>query len=95
MCPLLQVSVPAQLLTDKIIVKLHNLAANLMSAIGCDFNRSMQHLISNHGEEDVADEDKGSFGLLVLELLYSLHVLMQSLIEDYGLRYFCVIRRIL
>ena len=27
-----------------------------MSALGCDFNRSMQHLISNYREEDVEDE---------------------------------------
>ena len=27
------------------------------SAFGCDFNRSMQHLISKYREEDVADEE--------------------------------------
>ena len=27
-----------------------------MSAIGCDFNRSMQHLISHYREEDVENE---------------------------------------
>jgi hypothetical protein len=27
-----------------------------MSALGCDFNRSMQHLISNYREEDVENE---------------------------------------
>jgi hypothetical protein len=27
------------------------------SALGCDFNRSMQHLISKYREEDVADEE--------------------------------------
>jgi len=27
------------------------------SDLGCDFNRSMQHLTSNQREEDVADEE--------------------------------------
>jgi len=27
-----------------------------MAAMGCDFNRSMQHLISNYREEDVENE---------------------------------------
>ncbi len=27
------------------------------SAFGCDFNRSMQHLVSKNREEDVADEE--------------------------------------
>ncbi len=27
-----------------------------MAALGCDFNRSMQHLISNYREEDVENE---------------------------------------
>ena len=28
-----------------------------MAGLGCDFNRSMQHLVSKSGEEDVADEE--------------------------------------
>ena len=31
------------------------IAASL-AAMGCDFNRSMQHLISNYREEDVENE---------------------------------------
>ena len=27
-----------------------------VTALGCDFNRSMQHLSSNYGAEDVEDE---------------------------------------
>ena len=31
--------------------------SSLMSALGCGFNRSMQHLVSKSREEDVADEE--------------------------------------
>ena len=41
---------------EQIDLRLYPILVALVSASGCDLNRSMQHLNSNYRAEDVADE---------------------------------------